>query len=378
MNMASGSQTLDHSRPLTRLLRRGRVWVSAVIQFSCVAALYHLAHWDAATHQQPMTQLVAADPPKANRKPAPANKNSPPDGKAAAGDTPAAAELSQPLVTVNGRVIARRDLRRWSLLQGSLGPAPVDEAALLEFLIDRELIRQLLDKYKIPVTDPELDPYVDRFAAGVRAKGSEPEAELAKVGWSQPDLRAELALPIRWDKHVRQAVTTQQLRQRFDKFPAKYDGTRVRIRQIVLLDPPPTAAADSDAQPTADPATLRESEQTLRLWRTELLAGRELFGDLARRYSMAPSAEDGGELEWISGAGELPAAVWEAALRLEPGDLSQPIRSPSGWHLVEVTEREQGQLTLEDARPQLLGELSAELWRERVAELRKSAKITRK
>lgn len=101
--------------------------------------------------------------------------------------------------------------------------------------------------------------------------------------------------------------------------------TQARVRQI-LLD------ADSEGDP----------QQRLEQLRQRLQSGAD-FATLARAHSdHQPSAPNGGELGWVS-PGELPPVVHEVIRDLPTGQLSEPFRSSSGWHLIEVIERRQQQ-----------------------------------
>ena len=64
----------------------------------------------------------------------------------------------------------------------------------------------------------------------------------------------------------------------------------------------------------------------------------EKFEDLAKRYSEDSSAPQGGDLNWLS-PGETVPAFEQAMDALQPGQVSQPVRSPFGWHLIQVEER---------------------------------------
>jgi len=69
-----------------------------------------------------------------------------------------------------------------------------------------------------------------------------------------------------------------------------------------------------------------------------IVAGEE-FGDLAKLLSDDPgSANDGGNLGW-AGPGLFVAEFQAAVDLLETGEMSEPFRSPFGWHIVEVLGR---------------------------------------
>ncbi len=64
----------------------------------------------------------------------------------------------------------------------------------------------------------------------------------------------------------------------------------------------------------------------------------EDFEALARRYSEDASAPQGGDLGWLT-PGETVPPFEQAMNNLEPGQVSQPVQTPFGWHLIQVIER---------------------------------------
>jgi len=62
------------------------------------------------------------------------------------------------------------------------------------------------------------------------------------------------------------------------------------------------------------------------------------FADMARQYSNDGSAPQGGELGWLS-PGETVPEFERAMDNLQPGQLSEPVQTPFGWHLIQVEER---------------------------------------
>ncbi|KAA0890268.1 molecular chaperone SurA [Pusillimonas sp. ANT_WB101] len=71
--------------------------------------------------------------------------------------------------------------------------------------------------------------------------------------------------------------------------------------------------------------------------RQRILNG-ESFEDLAKRYSEDASAPQGGDLGWLT-PGETVPAFEQAMNALQPGQVSEPVRSQFGWHLIQVIER---------------------------------------
>ncbi|NMG02148.1 peptidylprolyl isomerase [Azoarcus taiwanensis] len=81
-----------------------------------------------------------------------------------------------------------------------------------------------------------------------------------------------------------------------------------------------------------------EAEARLLGLRERMVQGSERFEELARIHSDDLSAARGGDLGWIYPGDTVPE--FERAMdALAPGEISQPVRSPFGWHLIEVVER---------------------------------------
>jgi peptidyl-prolyl cis-trans isomerase SurA len=73
------------------------------------------------------------------------------------------------------------------------------------------------------------------------------------------------------------------------------------------------------------------------------------FAELARQYSEDGTAAKGGELGWVNPGDTVPD--FEKAMNeLQPGQVSAPVRSPFGWHLIQVLERRSQDMSKEAAR----------------------------
>jgi peptidyl-prolyl cis-trans isomerase SurA len=75
------------------------------------------------------------------------------------------------------------------------------------------------------------------------------------------------------------------------------------------------------------------------------------FEDQAKVNSEDASAAKGGDLGWVSPGDTVPDFE-QAMTRLQPGEVSGPVRSPFGWHLIQVQERRTQDITAERKRDQ--------------------------
>ncbi len=88
----------------------------------------------------------------------------------------------------------------------------------------------------------------------------------------------------------------------------------------------------------ATPDQITEAEQLLAELRERATAGEETFEDLARRYSQDSNASSGGDLGFAAKGDLTPgfeAALWKLT---EPGQISPPIKTDFGYHLIKLVE----------------------------------------
>jgi parvulin-like peptidyl-prolyl isomerase len=94
------------------------------------------------------------------------------------------------------------------------------------------------------------------------------------------------------------------------------------------------------------------SEGEAEAFREQLLKG-EHFDELARSYSMAPEAEDGGEVGWIS-KDILDESIDKAIFSLPVGEISPVVKTPYGYHIFQVdAKRSEGPKSLQEARDEI-------------------------
>ncbi|HEX3949144.1 MAG TPA: peptidylprolyl isomerase [Steroidobacteraceae bacterium] len=68
----------------------------------------------------------------------------------------------------------------------------------------------------------------------------------------------------------------------------------------------------------------------------------EDFGQLAIANSNSQTALDGGQLGWRKGS-QLPQFILDLVSKMKPGEVSAPVRTPSGYHIVKLNERRNGE-----------------------------------
>jgi parvulin-like peptidyl-prolyl isomerase len=119
-------------------------------------------------------------------------------------------------------------------------------------------------------------------------------------------------------------ITDDELRSRYE---AEAPALEVRARHIMFQLPIQATAQQQDS--------VRQALVRVR----ERVAGGESFETLARQFSQDPgSAAQGGDLGFF-GRGDMVAPFENAAMALEPGEVSDVVRTPMGLHLIRLEER---------------------------------------
>ncbi len=208
---------------------------------------------------------------------------------------------------------------------------------VLESMIDNYVLIEKARIDSVVVSDVEVDRMLDqRINQLIQQVGSERELERA---FGQPivEIKAEYADEFRQDllvNRVRQQrmervnITRPEVVQFFENIPEENLPTipeSVSLSQITVI-PPTLPDARENARTLA--GQLRDS----------LLNHDASMEDLARRYSDGPTADRGGELPRVSTTDLLPEYA-AAASALEPGEISEIVDTPQGFHVIRLNER---------------------------------------
>lgn len=99
------------------------------------------------------------------------------------------------------------------------------------------------------------------------------------------------------------------------------------------------------------------------------------FAELAKERSTGPSGPNGGDLGWF-GPGQMVPVFETAVAALEPGEISDPVQSQFGWHVIRLTEtREKARPSLDQVAEELVGALSREVTQAMIDALRDSGEV---
>jgi peptidyl-prolyl cis-trans isomerase C len=100
------------------------------------------------------------------------------------------------------------------------------------------------------------------------------------------------------------------------------------------------------------------------------------FAELAKKHSKDPGAQNGGDLGFFS-KGEMVPEFSEAAFKLKKGEYTKtPVKTQFGYHIIKVEDfRTAAPPSFEEAKEELTQQMARDVITEKVAELRKDAKV---
>jgi len=231
------------------------------------------------------------------------------------------------------------------LSQGQCGTQAADETPAqacarftLTNLIQEEVVKDYAGENDVAVPDGDAQRTIDDLEGQVGAK--ELDGLLEESDVTRDELVAFAGRLLLFQR-VQQAVSEEEVTD--EELQAEYDRrvsdfTTLHAQHILL-------ASEKDAREIADQVT------------------EENFEELARESSIDPSAkENGGDLG-TTPATSLDQTFVRAALALEPGQISQPIETQFGWHVIRLVD-EPKVVAFEEVREQLLAQVAGTTFQE--------------
>jgi peptidyl-prolyl cis-trans isomerase C len=234
--------------------------------------------------------------------------------------------------------------------------APADRQRLfraaLDQTIDRQLILAYLAKTGQAASEHDVDLALVRFEKELQAQNLTLDQHCEKVGLTKEQLRASLRWKLSWKHFAGKYLTADNLRKYFEQNRREFDGTQLRVSQILLKAPAPE-----------DAAAIAALEKKAAEIRAEITGGKTTFELAAKKSSQAPSSQTGGDIGWIERHRPMPEEYSQAAFALQKGEISQPLVTPFGIHLLTVTDEKPGTHAWQDVEAELRPAVTLYLFR---------------
>jgi len=128
-------------------------------------------------------------------------------------------------------------------------------------------------------------------------------------------------------------VSDEEIEQYYQANSSRYQREEQVLASHILIGQEPRASKEEADAAKAKIEDIRRQ-----------IAGGLNFAEAARKFSECPSGPKGGDLGWF-GRGRMVPAFEQAVFELKPGEISKPVRTEFGWHLIELREHRQAGLT---------------------------------
>lgn len=228
-------------------------------------------------------------------------------------------------------------LAQYAGRSGQLPSRDVVERQVLERLISIRLQLARAEQTGIRVSDMELDQSVMRLAQQNNVSLDQLRASLERDGFSYTEFRDTM----------RDELVVQRLRQRFVQSRVNVTDTEVDIllaseslkRGEVRLSHILVGVPDG-----ASAAQIQAAREKAEMVKKELDGGLD-FASAAIRYSDGQQALEGGDLGWRK-FNEVPNAFADQIAGMQPGEVTQPMRGPSGFHILKLVDLREPQQEL--------------------------------
>lgn len=217
----------------------------------------------------------------------------------------------------------------------------------------------------------------------VAARGSLPEQYQA--------LPNEVLFDALVEQLVQQTVLSQAIGEMTRRAQAELDNERRSIVAAEKIGELVSSAVSEEAVQAAYDSTYSDAEPSQEwnashiLVETEeeaaalidTLAGGADFAELAREKSIGPSGPNGGELGWF-GPGMMVKPFEDAVTTMEIGDVSEPVETQFGWHVVKLNDaRMKGAPALDEVRGEIVTKLEEDAVEQALKTLLEAATIER-
>jgi len=255
----------------------------------------------------------------------------------AAGAAPAAGPVVDPnqvLATVNGESVTRGELlnflSRYPLPSGNEEQVYRDA---MDTLINTRLVNQFLARQNRPVPEQKVNEAVAALEKELKDNGSTLEVQLQRTRMSRESVRKEYANRIRWIDFLNNKATDAELKSFADSHKALFSGAQVKASHVLLKVDPKATAADKE-----------KAREKLQGIKRDIESNKITFPEAANKYSEDPANAEGagGDIGYFGLNSGVIEEFARPAFGLKKGAISDPVETPYGFHLIQVTDRKEG------------------------------------
>lgn len=284
-------------------------------------------------------------------------------------------EATGPVATVDGEEITAERFnaevdKLMRLTGGNLPPqmAQFYKKQMLQRVVDEYLLDAEVAKKKITINDEQLQKEYDKFVARFPSK-EQFEMYFKRSGMSEEELRKDLRKRMSHEQLLADiSVSDADIKEFYDKNIERFqEEEQVKARHILFKLP-----KDADAK-----SVKAAEKKAAEISKLASKKGAD-FGELAKEHSEGPSGPRGGDLGMFPRK-RMVKAFSDAAFELKAGQISKPVRTEFGIHIIKVEEKTESKTkSMDEVKEMIEYNLSSNKVREGMNTLLSELKKTRK
>lgn len=259
------------------------------------------------------------------------------------------------LATINGQAITSdqvaRDLRR---TLGNRQLSTIEKKKAFELttqkLIGQHITLDFLTKRGLAANSAEVDLQIENLKSELQTIDLSFAEYLEETFQTNEDLRFQTKWQISWKRYLKNKLSDEFLQSYFEKNKRRFDGTEIKTAHLLIKIP-------------ANGSPIHEQRISNRLLeiREQILSGNLSWQEAVKDHSEAPTRLSGGSLGWISLHGPMPPTFTNPAFELLENEISYPVRTKFGFHLIKVEAVRDSAFGWKDVRAKLEKQASRDL-----------------
>lgn len=202
-------------------------------------------------------------------------------------------------------------------------------------MIDRHIVYDYLSTQDMAAGENEVRLRLENFKSELTKVDQTIDQFLNKSQQRLDEFEFDMAWRIAWNRYLKRELTDEKLADYFKSHRREFDDSEMRVAHILIKADAGESEEDAYSQARNIHAVLK--------------SGRLGWDEAVKQNSAAPTRDAGGEIGWISYHKPMPAAFSRAAFKLNPGEVSSPVVTPFGVHLIKCMELRAGKTGWRDA-----------------------------
>jgi len=251
------------------------------------------------------------------------------------------------LATIYGVTITRdqvaRDLKR---TLGGRQLSAIDKRKAMELttqkLVDQHVALDFLSKRGLAANPSEVDFQIENLKSELQTIDLSFAEFLKETYQTSGELRFQTKWQLSWERYLKNKLTDEFLESYFERSKRRFNGTEIKAAHLLIKLPADHSLAQEE----------RINQRLLKI-RKQVLSKTVSWQEAVKEHSEAPTRLSGGSLGWISREGPMSPSFTNAAFQLSENEISLPVKTKFGFHLIRCESVRDSALGWKDVRTEL-------------------------